>query len=369
MGQRAGRVILRVDELEPRETPAAPGIAPGFPPPLAVSGPNDGVVTLYPSAFSTGQFSTLAGTVVPFPGFAGNVRTAFGDVNFDSIPDLVAITGPGAPVRFTVISGANMSTVLIPPTDPFGGNFTGGGFVAVGDINRDGRAEMVFSPDQGGGPRVVAYTFQSNVLLLQSSFLGINDPGFRGGARVAVGDINVDGFSDVTVAAGVGGGPRVAVYNGSTYFSVPIGATPPKLILNDFIAFPGSELVRDGVYVASGDINSDGLADLIFGAGDGGGPRVVALSGRLLLTSVATAQTSPLMNFFFGNPITRGGVRVAAKLTGAGTRAEVVVGSGSNLPSLVRVYPGTIPPPNTEPIPSQTIDPYGQTLVNGVFVG
>jgi hypothetical protein len=95
----------------------------------------------------------------------------------------------------------------------------------------------------------------------------------------------------------------------------------------------------------------------------------VALSGRLLLIDVETAQANPLLNFFFGDPNTRGGVRVAAKRIGTGTKAEVVVGSGTDLPSLVRAYPGTLPPPNTEPFPNQTIDPYGLVLPDGVYVG
>ena len=47
-------------------------------------------------------------------------------------------------------------------------------------------------------------------------FLGIEDANFRGGARSAVGDVNGDGTPDLLVAAGFGGGPRVAVYNGRT---------------------------------------------------------------------------------------------------------------------------------------------------------
>ena len=42
------------------------------------------------------------------------------------------------------------------------------------------------------------------------------DANFRGGARAAVGDVNGDGTPDLLVAAGFGGGPRVAIYNGKT---------------------------------------------------------------------------------------------------------------------------------------------------------
>src|SRR5262245_4209835 len=40
-------------------------------------------------------------------------------------------------------------------------------------------------------------------------------PGFFGGVRVAVGDVNEDGFDDVITAPGFGGGPHIKVYDGS----------------------------------------------------------------------------------------------------------------------------------------------------------
>jgi hypothetical protein len=84
--------------------------------------------------------------------------------------------------------------------------------VAGGDINGDGFADVVVTPDVGGGPRVVIFQGKAiaagqavNGVTGQGvlvSFFGIPDPDFRGGARVAVGDVNGDGTPDVVVAAG-----------------------------------------------------------------------------------------------------------------------------------------------------------------------
>jgi hypothetical protein len=263
---------------------------------------------------SDGSFKS---SLTPFPlTFTGGVRTAVGDLNGDGIDDIAVGTGPGITAEVEVISGANSQVLFqVQPFD----TFTGGVFVAAGDIDGDGKAELVVTPDQGGGPRVLIY--EGGTFALDSSFFGITDPNFRGGARAAVGDMNGDGFADVAVAAGFGGGPRVAVFDGKTLF-----ATGPTKLFNDIFVFDPS--LRNGVYLAIGDLNGDGFGDLIAGAGPGGGPRVLALDGVDLLAGQAD-QSQILGNFFAGNPNNRSGVRVAVKNLDGDNRADLVVGDAS----------------------------------------
>src|SRR5204862_3245733 len=91
--------------------------------------------------------------------------------------------------------------------------FSGGAFVATGDFDNNGVAELVITPDQGGGPRVRVLANEGQTVI--ADFFGIDDPAFRGGARAAVGDVNHDGTPDVVVAAGFGGGPRIAGFDGN----------------------------------------------------------------------------------------------------------------------------------------------------------
>ena len=329
---------------------------------LAVGGSPNGSVQVYTANEAAGQFTTPGTTISPFSGLGVDVRTAVGDINGDGIPDIVMVTGPGTPIRVTVISGGDDSTVLVPPFDPFGGNFTGGGFVAVGDFTNSGRDEIVVSPDQGGGPRVTIFELESTGLTQVANFFGINDPSFRGGARVAAGDINGDGVADLAVAAGFEGGPRVAIYNGKTLLS----GSPTELV-SDFFAFP--DVLRNGVYLAIGDVNGDGYGDLIFGAGPGGGPEVLTISGKMLITQGAVAALAdPISNFFVGGTESRGGVRVATADVDGDNLADVVVASGSGQSSDVRMYLGKNYG-GAEPTTYQDINPFGATLADGVFVG
>ena len=59
--------------------------------------------------------------VAVFPGVNVSVRAATADVNGDGIADTILVTGPGTPIRVAVISGADNTTVLVAPFDPFGG--------------------------------------------------------------------------------------------------------------------------------------------------------------------------------------------------------------------------------------------------------
>jgi hypothetical protein len=241
--------------------------------------------------------------------------------------------------------------------------------VAAGDFNGDGRAEFVVTPDQGGGPNVVIFSLTAGGSLgTPVAFFALGNPAFRGGARPAIGDVNGDGTVDLAVAAGFQGGPAVEIHNGKAV----AGRDFATLIGGGFFVFPGSdaETLRNGSFIAIGDVDGDGLGDLIGGGGPNGGPRVFILGGKFLAVGdYSGAYANPVANFFFGDPANRGGVRVAAVDADGDARADVAVGSGEGEASRVRVYLGKTVAPGGEPPVSQDLDPFGQVLPGGVFVG
>jgi hypothetical protein len=160
------------------------------------------------------------------PGFTGGVRVAVGDVNGDGVPDIITAPGPGGGPDIHVYDGKTGG--LMGQFFAFSPNFTGGSYVAAGDVNGDGRADIIVGADAGGGPNVTAFDGRTGAELL--NFLPF-DQHFTGGVRVAVTD------GQVVAVPGPGGGPDVRAYNGAT------GAA-----LDEFFAY--APRFSGGLYVA-----------------------------------------------------------------------------------------------------------------------
>jgi hypothetical protein len=242
------------------------------------------------------------------------------------VPDIIVGAGPGGGPQVRVYDGTT-GQPLPGPLDSFYGispaGFTGGIFVAAGDVNGDGYADIIIGADAGGGPQVQVFSGKDGSLLRSFNAMPAY---FSGGVRVAAGDVNGDGLADIIAGAGPGGGPQVTVYSGAD-----------QSVLASFFALPAS--FAGGVTVAAGDLKGAGLADIITGAGPGGLPQVEVFSAAgngTLLDSFFDPRLNGLSN---ASGIPSAGVRVAAA-TVAGT-ATIVTAPGTGGPSLADVYDGT----------------------------
>ena len=250
------------------------------------------------------------------------MRVTTADVTGDGIPDIVTTPGVGGGPVIRVFDGSTGAQIL--NVMAFEETFRGGLQVAAADLTGDGRADLIVTPDEGGGPIVRAFDGATGATVV--NFFAL-DSAFRGGLRLAAGDINKDGTADLVVTAGVGGGPRVAAYNGKTL------TTTQDRLFGDYFAFAPE--LRSGYYVTAGDVNGDGYADIVVGAGPGGGPRVVAYSGQSLTTA---GTPTVLADFFAGDSAGRAGVRVTAKDINNDGKAELIAAPGAGERAVTKVY-------------------------------
>jgi Subtilase family/FG-GAP-like repeat len=330
--------------ITPPVTPITPPVTPITPPtiPPTVSGNSvtkeftvgldngGGTVQLY------NQDRTIRQTLTPFPGFTGGIRTVSADFNGDGVADLVVGTGPGIATRVKILSGVDTNSVLFDFA-PFEAAFTGGIFLAAGDINGDGTPDLALSPDEGGGPRVRIFNGRGFGQIVD--FFGIQDPAFRGGARVTLGDMDGDGKAEIIVAAGFGGGPRITIWNGAAVNGSG-GSPPDSASIANFFAFETA--LRNGSYVAAGDVNGDGRAEVVFGGGPGGAPRVRIFNGPGLITggydNLDNISDRQIANFFAGDVNDRSGVRLAVKNLDNDNRGDLIAGGGPGSGARVTAY-------------------------------
>lgn len=209
----------------------------------------------------------------------------------------------------------------------------------------------------GGPPVVQVYRADGSI---RSQFLAY-DAAFTGGVNVAMADVNADGVTDVITAAGAGGGPHVKVFDGKSLEKLfdPTQPSPAVVIeLTELYSFFAYDVnFRGGVSVASGDVDGDGYADIVTGAGAGGSPHVRVFSGK---------TGGEILSFFAFDVAFSGGVNVAVgelqERTAPGREhADILVGSGAGMKATVTGFNGQTGEQFF------TINPYGE-FGGGVYV-
>lgn len=327
-----------------------------------------------------------------FQQFKGNGKPVSGERGISSHPLIVAQANPAVAVNasgtFAIVADDSFLTKSTTAFDPFArtfkqlarsyfavangnqievrrladnsllGSFTpkalglalppGGVSLAFGDTNGGGYDDLIVGSLGAGGP-VLIYsggTFATGQ--------GFQDPGMAStwhpydsvGAYVAAADFNDDGFVDIVTGASAGN-PHVKIWNGR------VTGLFQHSLLASFFAYGLNFNI--GVTVAAGDLNGDGVPDLVTGA-TAGNPHVHFFDGKALVNGPFTFDpvTNPTANqlgnpafFAYGLNFNVGVYVAIADIYGDG--GDLVVGASSGNPQ-VRVYKNSdIRNPNFDP--------------------
>lgn len=258
-------------------------------------------------------------------------------------------------------SGTGTATITVKAASVFDpSDFTEDQFtVTVGSAPATSTPVVVTGADIGGSSQPLVTVLNAATGATISQFLAY-EPTFRGGVRVAVGDVVGDGTEQIITAPGPGRAGEIRVFRQN-------GTELPA-----YRTLPFTDAYRGGVDVAVGDINGDDVADIVTSASRGPGfvsayfvtpsaadpvPNIPSRAFQAFSSEYlggATVATADLGTFAGG---------VATNANAVDGRMEVVVGSGTGTAPQIRLYDLS-----TGVNLIRTITPFSPTFRGGVSV-
>ncbi len=248
-----------------------------------------------PRLQSVVQHPPLSNEFLPYGHRPLGVNIAMGNLDGDAASEIVTgVSFKGGPHVRTFDDDNQPMAFNQFVFDP---NFQGGVDVATGDVDGDNIDEIITSTGPGAGPHVRVLRMNGQVL---AEFYAYS-PTFKGGVRVAAGDLDGDGKDEIITGPWRDMGPRVKAFK--------LDGT----IVADFMAY--SPTFLGGIDVSSGDVLGDTKEEIITASG----------SGESGFVRVLTVDGAELSRIYAYNPAYKGGVRVSVGNVRLGSsKAEIV---------------------------------------------
>ena len=228
---------------------------------------NPSLIRVYPPE----QNAALVEEFVAYatPGYGANVSC--GNLDSDFFEEILTGPGPGD-VYGPHVRGFESDGTPLPGLSYMAyGTNKFGVKVAAGDLDGDGFDEIITGAGPGAvfGPHVRAFNYDGTPSVTPIpgvSFFAYGTP--KWGVNVAAGDIDGDGYDEIITGPGPGAvyGPHVRGWN--------VDGDPATAIPDvSFLAYSTNQY---GVNVTAGDVDGDGIDEIISGAGPGAvfGPHV-----------------------------------------------------------------------------------------------
>ncbi|EKD49305.1 MAG: hypothetical protein ACD_63C00187G0002, partial [uncultured bacterium] len=185
------------------------------------------------------------------------VWVSAGDVDGDGKDEIVTAPRKGGNGRVRIFEKDGKARSL--EFWPYGPKFKGGIDIAVAQVDGDPKEEIVFAPESGYKPLVKIYEPQKGNDIYKQ-FLAF-DKKFDGGVRISAGDVDLDGGDEIVVGTASKGG-QVRVFEAQS--------GKPRGI--EF--YPFGRKHKNGVDVGTNDFNDDGKTEIIIGSGVGAANRI-----------------------------------------------------------------------------------------------
>ncbi len=259
------------------------------------------------SASGNETFSLPAGTIKSGSSFAS------GDINDDGEEEIVIGAASGEEPKIKII---NKQGKLITEFLAYDKNFKGGLNVALASLDNSGSKKIIVTAASKGSGLVQIFDARGT---LKTKFFATAKE-WSGGLSVSAGDIDGKGDSEIVVGFGAGSEPQVRIFNmdgkmigiflayekkfrggvnvvvsnidgrldhnkAEIITSPGLGRESQVKIFNNHAELKAKFLAygknwQSGASLAAGDINGDGINEIILGANSGGAPHVRIFDGN-----------------------------------------------------------------------------------------
>lgn len=220
--------------------------------------------SLNDTIFTNGQFARFFradgsrvrnGFFVFEDAFQGGYQVAHVDLNGNGKRDLLIVRGNS--IRAWRDDGQPYMKIY-----PYGTGYPGKLRIALGDINNNDMLELYVAPESGYPAPIKVYNRNGQQMKNDWYPFGTS---YKGGYSIALGNLYNSFSQNLLIGSGVGKAPEVHVYD--QFY------TPVRTIDVFERSFAG------GIDIASGDVDADGKAEIVVGAGPGKGPLIKVLEG------------------------------------------------------------------------------------------
>ncbi len=259
---------------------------------------------------------------------------------------LVAVAsdaGAAATSHIRLLDAETGAQVAATETPAFEAGFKGGVRLAMGDVTGDGVAEVIAASGRGRVGEIRVFARVGSVLTELTDFR-VQPFGstYTGGVELACGDVDGDGIDDIVAAMASGNG-AVKVFLGATAAAAPMDG-PAAITIQPTV----SRKYRGGASVAVADVGTFANGEVVSTTMPDNKMEIVVASGagmpaRVLVYDVSN-QASPRV----ADTITPGAYKNQAGLSVTSMRAngdiidDVVVSAGRGGRSFTQIYDGTV---------------------------
>lgn len=237
------------------------------------------------------------------------VNVAVGDLDGDYNPEIIVSkrTGGDSRVKVFDLYGKDLKKSFLS----FSAKFKGGVSLAVADLEGDGRDEILAVPQSSGSAQVRIFGLRgSKIELINPGFYSY-EKDFKGGAALTAGDTDGDGVKEVITAPLSEKSPEVKIFS----------LQNKKYVLKSGGIMAYGAKFKGGVELGTGDVDADGIDEIIAAPASDGGPQV-------RLFKLSGGKGSILNQFFAFNKKLRIGISLSSADIDGNGADDIVAGIG-----------------------------------------